>query len=91
MLTVNFLVLFSSSFHFIQSHGPDACAPTNKHNLQLLGLAEKFHTLPAEEISTVRRGRGVKFVSDNGKCIRTSERGWGLTSNFLRGRGMIVF
>jgi hypothetical protein len=36
-------------------------------------------------------GRGEKIVSDNSKCIRTSEGGVeGLTSYFLRG-GMDVF
>ena len=49
-------------------------------------------------ISAVRRGRGEKIVSDNSKCIRTSEgsRGFevgvgGLTSYFLRGGDMDVF
>ena len=44
-------------------------------------VSEKIHTPPTEEISTVRRGRGEKIVSDNSKCIRTSERGRGV--NFL--------
>jgi hypothetical protein len=35
--------------------------------------------------------RGEKNFSDNSKCIRTSEGGRGLTSNFLRGGGMDVF
>ena len=33
-------------------------------------VPEKIHTPPTEEISAVRRGRGEKIVSDNGKCIR---------------------
>ena len=33
------------------------------------------YTPPTEEISAVRRGRGEKIVSDNSKCIRTSEGG----------------
>jgi hypothetical protein len=36
---------------------------------------------PTEEISAIRRGRGEKIVSDNNKCIRTSEGGRGV--NFL--------
>jgi hypothetical protein len=36
---------------------------------------------PTEEISAVRRGRGEKIVSDNSKCIRTSEGGRGV--NFI--------
>jgi hypothetical protein len=35
--------------------------------------------------------RGEKIVSDNSKCIRTSKKGRGLTSYFLRGGGMDVF
>ena len=31
------------------------------------------------------------MVSDNSKCIRTSEGGRGVTSYFLRGGGMDVF
>ena len=46
---------------------------------------------PKEEISAVCRGRGEKIVSDNDKCIRTSEGGRGLTSNFFCGGGMDVF
>jgi hypothetical protein len=52
---------------------------------------EKIHTPPTEEISAIRRGREEKIVSDNSKCIRTSEGGRGLTSYFLRGGGMDVF
>ena len=37
------------------------------------------------------RGRGEKIVSDNSKCIRSSEGGRGLTSYFLCGGGMDVF
>jgi hypothetical protein len=44
-------------------------------------VPEKIHTPPTEEISAVRRGRGGKIVSDNSKCIRTSEGGRGV--NFL--------
>jgi hypothetical protein len=40
--------------------------------------------------SAIRRGRGDKIVCDNSKCIRTSEGGRGLTSNFLHGGGMDV-
>jgi hypothetical protein len=40
-------------------------------------VPEKIHTLPKEEISAVQRGRGDKIVSDNSKCIRTSEGGRG--------------
>ena len=54
-------------------------------------VPEKIHTPPTEEISAVPRGRGEKIVSDNSKCIRTSEGGRGLTSYFLRGGGMDVF
>ena len=39
----------------------------------------------------IHRVRGEQFVSDNSKCIRTSERGGGSTSNFFRGGGMNVF
>jgi hypothetical protein len=52
-------------------------------------VPEKVHTPPTEEISAVRRRRGEKIVSDNSKCIRTSEGG--LTSYFLRRGGMDVF
>ena len=38
-------------------------------------VPENIHTPPTEEISAVRRERGEKLVSDNSKCIRTSE--WG--------------
>jgi hypothetical protein len=44
-------------------------------------VPEKIHTPPKEEISAVRRGRGEKIVSDNSKCIGTSEGGRGV--NFL--------
>jgi hypothetical protein len=44
-------------------------------------VPEKIHTPPTEDISAVRRGRGGKIVSDNSKCIRTSEGGRGV--NFL--------
>jgi hypothetical protein len=44
-------------------------------------VPEKIHTPPTEEISAVQRGRGEKIVSDNSKCIRTSEGGRGV--NFL--------
>jgi hypothetical protein len=44
-------------------------------------VPEKIHTPPTEEISAIRRGRGEKIVSDNSKCIRTSEGGRGV--NFL--------
>jgi hypothetical protein len=55
-------------------------------------VPEKIHTLPTEEISAVRRWRGEKIVSDNRKCIRTSEGGRGVNFlNFLRGGGMDVF
>jgi hypothetical protein len=48
-------------------------------------------SIPTEEISSIRRGRGEKIVSDNDKCIRTSDGVGGLTSYFLRGGGMDVF
>jgi hypothetical protein len=54
-------------------------------------IPEKIHTPPTEEISAVRRGSGEKIVSDNSKCIRTSEGGRGLTSNFLHEAGTDVF
>jgi hypothetical protein len=38
-------------------------------------IPEKIHTPPTEEISAVQRRRGEKIVSDNSKCIRTSEGG----------------
>jgi hypothetical protein len=41
-----------------------------------------IHTPPTEEISAVRRGRGEKIVSDNSKCIRTSEEGRGVNFQF---------
>ena len=43
-------------------------------------VPENIHT-PPTEISAVRRGRREKIVSDNSKCIRTSEGGRGV--NFL--------
>ena len=45
-------------------------------------VPEKIHTPPTEEISAVRRGRGDKIVSDNSKCIRTSEGGRGVNLQF---------
>jgi hypothetical protein len=56
-------------------------------------IPEKIHTLPTEEISAVRRGRGEKIVSDNSKCITVGHpKGvGGLTSYFLCGGGMDVF
>jgi hypothetical protein len=45
-------------------------------------IPEKIHTPPTEEISAVRRGRGEKIVSDNSKCIRTSEGGRGVNFQF---------
>jgi hypothetical protein len=47
----------------------------------IMGRSKKDPYSPAEEISAVRRGRGEKIVSDNSKCIRTSEGGRGV--NFL--------
>jgi hypothetical protein len=46
-----------------------------------LGRSRKDPYSPTEEISAVLRGRGEKIVSDNSKCIRTSE--WGRGVNFL--------
>jgi hypothetical protein len=43
-----------------------------------MGRSRKDHPPPTEEISAVRRGRGEKIVSDNSKCIRTSEGSRGL-------------
>ena len=40
-----------------------------------LVVSEKIYSPPTEEISAVRRERGEKIVSDNSKCIRTSEGG----------------
>ena len=40
-------------------------------------VPKKIHIPPTGEISAVRRGRGEKIVSDNSKCIRTSEGGRG--------------
>ena len=54
-------------------------------------VPEKILIPPMEEISAVRRGRGGNIVSDNSKCIRTSEGGRELTSYFLRRGGMDVF
>jgi hypothetical protein len=62
-------------------------------------VPEKIHHAPKENIYTVWRWRGEKFVSDNSKCIRTSEEAvnlplWplgGLTSNVFCGRDMDVF
>ena len=45
-------------------------------------VPEKIHTPPTEEVSAVRRGRGEKIVSDNGKCIRTSGGGRGVNFQF---------
>ena len=45
-------------------------------------VPEKIHAPPTEEISAVRRGRGDKIVSDNSKCIRTSEGGRGVNFQF---------
>jgi hypothetical protein len=46
-------------------------------------VPEKIHTPPPpEEISAVQRGRGEKIVSDNSKCIRTSEGGRGINFKF---------
>ena len=57
-----------------------------------MGCSRKDPYPLMEEISAVRRGRGEKIVSDNSKCIRTSEGGRGvLTSYFLREGGMDVF
>jgi hypothetical protein len=36
-------------------------------------VPEKIHSPPTQEISAVRRTREEKIVSDNSKCIRTSE------------------
>jgi hypothetical protein len=49
----------------------------------LMVIPEKIHIYspPWRKFSAVRRGRGEKIVSDNSKCIRTSERGRGV--NFL--------
>ena len=46
----------------------------------LLGRSRKdpYPPPPHEEISAVWRGRGEKIVSDNSKCIRTSEGGRGV-------------
>jgi hypothetical protein len=46
---------------------------------------------PTEEISAVRRGRGDKIVSDNSKCISTSEGGRGVNFQFPPWGGMDVF
>ena len=43
---------------------------------------EKIHTHPTEEISAVQKGRGEQFVSDNSKCIRTSEGDRGVNFHF---------
>ena len=56
-----------------------------------MGRSRKDPYSPTEGISAVWRGRGEKIVSDNSKCIRSSEGGRGLTSYFLRGGGMDVF
>jgi hypothetical protein len=48
---------------------------------RILGHSRKHPYSPTEEISAVRRGRGEKIVSDNSRCIRTSEGGRGV--NFL--------
>ena len=56
-----------------------------------MGRSRKDPYSPTEGISAVWRGRGEKIVSDNSKCIRSSEGVGGLTSYFLRGGGMDVF
>jgi hypothetical protein len=63
--------------------GPRAFSPRTflKFSLSEWVVPEKIHTPPTEEISAVQRGRGEKIVSDNSKCIRTSEGGRGV--NFL--------
>jgi hypothetical protein len=43
------------------------------------------------QIFAVRRGRGDKIVSDNSKCIRTSEGGRGVNFQFPPWGGMDVF
>jgi hypothetical protein len=54
-------------------------------------VPKKIQPAPKKEISTVRRARGEKFVSDNSKCIRPSKGVGGLTSNFLSGKGKSTF
>ena len=46
-----------------------------------MGRSRKDPYSPTEGISAVWRGRGEKIVSDNSKCIRSSEGGRGV--NFL--------
>ena len=47
-----------------------------------LGCSRKDPTTPTEEISTVQRGRGEIIVSDNSKCITTSDGGRGVNFQF---------
>jgi hypothetical protein len=48
-------------------------------------VPEKIHHAPKENIYTVWKWRGEKFVSDNSKCIRASEEAVNLSSVAIRG------
>jgi hypothetical protein len=48
-----------------------------------MGCSRKDPHSPMEEISAVQRGRGEKNVSDNSKCIRTSEGGSRAANKYL--------
>ena len=52
-------------------------------------IPEKTHTPPTEEISAVRRGRGLFLIIGN--VLGNPKGVVGLTSNFLCGGGMDVF
>ena len=47
-----------------------------------LGCSRKDPTTTTEEISTIQRGRGEIIVSDNSKCITTSDGGRGVNFQF---------
>jgi hypothetical protein len=56
-----------------------------------LDLSRKDPPFPTKEISAARRARREKFVSDNSKCIRTSEGGREINFQFSQWGGTDVF
>ena len=86
--------MVNPKFEFLFSTGSQhrACAiepvlsvhisQTLRHTCSQWVVPEKLHTPPTEEISAVQRGRGDNIVSDNSKCIRTSEGGRGVNFQF---------
>ena len=55
-----------------------------------MGRSRKYPHSPMEEISAVRSGRGDKIVSDNSKCIRTSEGGRGVNFQFPPNKPLLI-